>query len=56
MQPFEGKRAFGSYLIMACRPGRCFRTQASSVEAAAMAVRVFRERGWACTVLKEVVL
>lgn len=43
-----------SYLIMACKPGRVFRTHAGSVEAAAMAVRVFRERGWAVTVLTEV--
>jgi hypothetical protein len=43
-----------SYLIMCCKPGRVFRTQASSVEAAAMAARVFRQRGWIVTVLKEV--
>jgi hypothetical protein len=43
-----------SYLIMACKPNRVFRTQASSVEAAAVAAQVFRERGWVVSVFKEI--
>lgn len=56
--PEESGRSCGpiasqKYLVIACKLGVVHRHECST-KGAAMAVRVYRERGWAVDVLKEV--
>jgi hypothetical protein len=43
----------GTYLVLACKPGRAHRHQCTSVQAAAMAANIYRKWGWMVVVLPE---